>query len=801
MRRPYKDPLTGVYNFPGSREEAYGLYSYGGQYDHFWTNALTGAPSDGRSPVMTYVQDSLNPYFNNSTDWFRYAFRTGKVLNANIQASGGGAKAHYLVGVGMYNEEGIQYGTDFTRLNLLSNLNIMPAKNLNIDTRFSMSYEDRSKGVSSGFKSASKFDRIAVDPKKVSSFLPGGGMLEDKMVESLNEMIQGNKNFSLRSSFVINYDILSGLRFSVNGSVNFAMALGDLFTPMAMSEDKLNTSKFEISRNMTVMNENLLTYKKSFNDVHNLDLLLGLSFEKITENYNAGQGRGGANDNIHYIYEGFPEVPSVNTPTEDNILQHTKSDLLEQALVSYFFRVGYNYKQRYLTEFTFRRDGSSVFGDKNKYADFPALALGWAFSEEKFLDWAWWLSYGKLRVSYGRSGETFNHPYRAHGLLLAGGDFLGRPIMNVDNDPRDGGMLNRKLSWVKHDQYDFGLDIDFCDYRIKFKLDYYYRWSTGILSSSKLPNTIYLYENQWQNANDVSNEGIELELVADVLRKQDWSWRMRFNASRNWNRLKNTADGRDVGLPSGIPYHMQGRPLYMMYAFEEGKVFEDESGIPYIYHSDGAKHYLYLDRTEYPFGVGMREIKDMNGDLRTDILDQRYVGTTLPSVHGGFANEIRWKNLDLNILFSYSLGRRIIRMYGMSSLEPGDVAEGKNVYMDISKLHFWEKPGDANIEGIYPELSAHDKTMMQFYPRTTKNIERVNYIKLKQITLGYNFPKSWLNKVRLEKVRMFFTGENMLTFTNYSGPDPETVHLMDGMDNYNYYPLARKMTLGLTVNF
>lgn len=791
----YRDPLTGVYKFPTSIQEVYGIQG-AGSFDNFWRKAVTGY-SGNETPVMAIVQDSLNRFYNNSTDWFKYAFQTGQIINANVQASGGTEKTQYLVGAGYYNEKGIQKGSDFSRINMIANLNVQPVKNFSIDTRLNLSYRGRNRGT---LGAAKKFETMPIDPKKSSSFMLGGGEVEREMLKVINSQIEKNQSYSLMGSMSLKYQFMKGLVLSINGSANFALGTVDGFRPTILETDNLNLATFDIEKNLNVMNENLLNFDRKINEDHNIGALLGLSFEKNSATAYSGKGKGGASDYIHYIYDGFPEIPSTSTPTKWNILQKAFSNLQQTALLSMFFRGTYNYKERYMAEFTFRRDGSSVFGDNNKYANFPAAAVGWAFSEEPFMKRLWWLNHSKIRFSYGKSGEVFQDPYRAHGLLIPGGSFLGRPILNVDNT-NNGGMINRDLGWVQHDQYDIGLDFNFLDYKLELKVDYYYRWSSGALASTKLPATIYPYESQWINANGASNEGLEFEFVGNIITKGDWYWKTRFNLTRNWNRLKSTYNNKDVGVSNDIAYHTLGQPLYQMYTFQEGPVYDNISQIPYIYHSDGAKHTQYLSQPEYPFNAGMRQIIDSNGDLKVDRLDMLSQGSTLAVFYGGWGNDLRWKNLDLSFLFSYSFGRRIVNMFSIQSLEPKDAAGGANIYYDLSKITWWEKDGDSSIPNVFPELAAHDKTMLQFYPKTSKNVERVNYVKLKNITLGYNMPTSLCKSLRLTGLRVFVTAENLFTITNYSGPDPEMVSLYDGEDSYKNYPLARKLSVGLTVNF
>lgn len=804
LRRPYKDPLSGLSQFPENMLEGYNTAQYGGTYNSFWQSAAIGYKYDPyRPPLADVIHDSLNPLFNNSTNWYEYMFRTARVLNANIQAIGGSDKVTYLIGAGFYDEKGIVKGSDFSRINFITNLNAKPIRNLSVDSRIAFSYMGRHRGGSTG---GSKIEYLSVDPRKASSLSPASGPILDKMLQSINLTNERNENYDIRTSLNLEYNILQGLRFRTSGSVHMTIQALNLFQPRTIVEEKLNKTTGETARNLNWVNENILTFNKSFNDVHNLEMMFGLSFQKGVENIISAEGFGSISEKIHYIYKGFPELPPTGFNTNLKILQHAFTDRLEQALLSSFGRIAYNYNYRYLMEATLRRDGSSVFGSNNKYATFPAFAIGWGFSEEPFMKRMWWLNQGKLRISYGRSGETYPDPYKAFGLLQPGGEYYGRPKIETDNSLY-GGMINRDLKWVLHDQYDIGLDLAFLDYALKIKVDYYNRRSHGILAASKLPKSIYLYETKVVNANDAANEGIEFELQADLFRpekKRDFSWRTRFNISHNRNYLVNTFDNKDVGLPNGIPYHMLGRPLYMLWTFEDGPVYGNKADIPDTYDSEGRKHILYLADKVYPFGVGMKEIKDLNGDYKIDYLDQRYQGTTLPKASGGWSNEFKYKNFDLTMLFTFTLNRKMLNAAKWESLNPEEAAS-KQLLIDLQKVKFWEKPGDENIPGILPMLSAWDKTMLQYYPIFSSNIENVSYLKLKTLTLGYTFPTELTKKMHISGLRLFLTGEYLFTLTNYSGPDPETVPFMGapdyaGKDYFRAYPLARKMTFGLSIN-
>lgn len=768
------------YLFPNGYEEA----KSSGIYDRWWFNAVNHIGG------QRILQDSLNPFYNNSTNWFRHVFRPGRIINANLQASGGSEKISYLVGAGYYTERGIMQGSDFSRLNLIANLNVRPVNNLFLDSRIYMAYTDRSRGAgTSGFMSGSKIEAMTVDPKKTSSLLAPGGVHEDQLMEELNSAIEKNESYRLRTNLVLRYQFLEGLNLSVTGSIDYNQGMRNNFRPSNLDPvNKLNTSVGEIDRNLLVLNENMLTFRRSFAEKHNVDALFGISYQSDQSDYIMAQGRGGPNDLIHYIVD---ESNAVDINGETVYLKGAKTNRTEKVLISYYARLGYNYMQRYLIEGTWRRDGSSVFGQNVRWAVFPSVAVGWAFSQEEFMQWAGWLNYGKFRMSWGRSGQQFGQPYLAHGLLDIGGSFLGNNSMVSG---ATSGMLNRNLTWEESDQYDFGLDMDMFNYRFKFKLDYYYKKTRGLLYPVPLGGNWNYVTMQWQNAMQVSNEGLELETEIDIFRESAISWRMRFNISKNWNRFTKSYTGRDVDA------YVIGRPLYSIFTYEDDGYYRTDEEIPYVYDKDGNKKKLFVGTSTagnemVRFGPGMRKIEDVNGDGKIGPDDMVYKASALPLAYGGWVNEVKWKGFDLNVLFTYSIGRKMYKSYNMTSMS-GNVDQP--IFEDVQGSSFWENPGD---QSDFPRLAKYHASLMQFEGAIASNLENVHYLKMKQLTIGYNVPDKIVKSMKLSGIRVFFTGENLFTLTNYSGLDPEVVSIYSGKDDFGYYPLSRKMSVGLTVNF
>lgn len=756
--------------YPESYREA---YERGGQYDGFWNaGQLTS--------TNRVLQDSLNPFYNNQTNWWKQMFRTGKVLNANIQASGGKQGIRYMVGMGYYTENGIMYGSDFKRANFIANLSLQPAKRINLDTRFYLAYSDKSRNTKeNSFQRAYSIESMTADPMQTSTLLPAGGAVEKQVLEQLNGTVSKDDGYRMMLNAVLGVDIIKGLQFTASLGVDFSQSNTNVFEPSYLDSSGENKSTGWINRNLGLTQESLLRYTRNINDIHRFELLAGLTYTENQVHEIRGYAKRGSSDNIYYVDQNHPSTHNYGTPEEPYVLslKDYLSSYTQQVMISYLGRIAYNYKLKYLMEFTYRRDGSSAFGEAVRYADFPSVAVGWNFGEESFVkNWAHWLDVGKIRLSWGTSGQTLTDPYLAHGLINNGEAFMG-------NQGTQAPMINRKLSWEKSDQYDFGLDLDLFNYRLKLKLDYYYKYTKSLLYKVELPGDVLGSIDQWQNAMEVSNEGIELELVGDIIRNnRNWSWRTRLNASRNWNCFEKSYSGTDeMNL-------VIGRPLRGIYVYDDTGFVQNQKDVPLYSNPDGTTYYMETGASLGQYYIpGMRQLKDIDGNGRIGTGDLYYAGTTLPIVHGGWVNEVSWKNFDLNILFAYTLGRKMINAYAQNSLYSGEP-----VLLDYKKQTFWQKEGDM------PDLAA-----VGFIDRelVRSRIEKVNSLRLKTLSLGYNVPGHVLARYGISGVRVFFTGENLFLWHNYSGLDPEVVNMADGIDQLRNYPLDRKFTMGLTINF
>ena len=457
------------------------------------------------------------------------------MVNANVQAVGGTERFRYMVGLGYYDEQGIMINSGYKRANLISNLTAQFTPKLRMDTRVYLSYVDRTMNRSSSSASSkhTRYEGLSVNPSQQLTVLPATKELEAEWKKSVLGIKDRTDDYRAMVTAFLEYEFLKGLTFSASGNIDYSQSNLNKYTPGVFDEYH-NESKSEgnIGRQVMLSSEELLHYNASVNDVHNIDVLLGVNTNKEQAFSMYGYGLRGVSDDVYYYNpQKVPPVVNHGTPEFPDYAatRYYSSDFTEKRMVSYFGRLGYNYKQRYLLEFTFRRDGSSTFGEGNRWANFPSVAVGWSFSEEPFIKrlTGGWLNWGKIRGSYGKSGQTFTSAYLAHGLMnIMDKSFFGKTGITTDKP------VSPYLTWEKTRQYDLGLDMDMFNYRLNVKLDYYYKYTSSLIYDIPIPGSLYAFGAQVENAMEISNEGLELELQADILRESAVSWRMKFNMAR-----------------------------------------------------------------------------------------------------------------------------------------------------------------------------------------------------------------------------------------------------------------------------
>lgn len=754
----------------------------------------------------TIFQDSLNSFYNNATNFFPAYYDVGKVSNANIQTYGGARNMSYGMGFGFYNETGVLKGSGFQRLDLNSTMTVSPAERFHVDLRFNASYINRKRGdKTTGLGASPIIETVPGDPYQLSTLFPGeGSSVWNNILDKLSKTREDNRSVRTRANFKLSYDILPGMEVSTLVAGDYAIHRRNHFDPSYLNQSGYSNSIGETGVDLTMLNENLLSYTKQLND-HSIKLLGGMSYEYDRTEYNGGSAQNSPSDYIYYARPGFPLLGTQtssatlgSTFTQTIAFQQYQSDMQEKALLSYFSRLEYNFQRKYYLTASFRRDGSSVFGQNNRWGTFPSVAAGWTFSEEGFAKrYAPWLNFGKLRASWGKTGMQFSQNYLALGILMAGGiSYQGNSVLTPDYGQ---GLYNDKLSWEETHEVDLGTDISLFNDRLSITSDYYYRFTDKLLLPVRLPGTYNGYLNQWRNAAAISNAGVEVLVNYTVINTPHFAWKFTFNGARNWNRFEKSYNGKDVTSDYALTTAnwIIGKPLSGIYALKTDGFITSKDQVPLYYNAGGIGNYLGITNSFY-YKPGDYKIVDVNGDGVISSKDAVYMGSALPEISGGIGSDIRWNNFEAKFLFSYQLGRHMVNSMPVTSLSTDVYMHYKHpLLLDLSKATFYDQAGSS---AQYVPVQ-YDNGTYVYNALLDRFVEKVNWMKLKIFTVKYNFPAAIVRRLRMEGMQLFASGENLLTWTNYSGMDPETVSINNGYDDGMNYPLARRFTLGLTFKF
>lgn len=521
--------------------------------------------------------------------------------------------------------------------------------------------------------------------------------------------------------------------------------------------------------------ESLLTFNHTFNKKHTLGAVAGITYEQSNYGWKAMSAKGFPTD-----LTGEYDMSAALNP------QNPQSGRGQNALLSFLGRVNYSYDNRYLLTVSYRRDGSSKFAKGNKYADFASGAIAWRFTEEDFMKSVRWLSNGKLRFSYG---ETGNQGIGAYSTI----EKLG-----ISNYPLGGGMnsglaesayVNPNLKWETTSQYDLGLDLGFLNDRINFTIDLYYKKTRDLLQSLKMPQSSG-WETRMANFGNVTNKGLELSGNFHILKNKPIDWTLSANISFNKNEisgLKSDQFASDLWYGAGEVFiQRNGCPIGAIYGYVEDGYWDNEAEI----RSDPR----YANASKGTINSMIGEIKywDKNGDGAITPEDRDIIGDTNPDFIYGITNNFAWKNLSLSFFFQASHGN--------------DVFNGN--LTDVTMSNIGNIPRFAYESRWTPEnyQSAKWPKAIAGYTRawqiTNRYVEDGSYLRLKNLTVGYKFLKPIKG---IDLINLTFTATNLFTITDYSWYDPD-VNVFGGdsarrgVDLYSY-PLSRTFSLGINMTF
>jgi len=519
----------------------------------------------------------------------------------------------------------------------------------------------------------------------------------------------------------------------------------------------------------TLLTENTLSYNRKFGNIHQVNAVAGFTFQKNTSRSFIDIATNFPNDILgYYGIENAEDMPSIY------------SSSAESAIVSYLGRVNYNLKEKYLLTLTGRVDGSSRFGSNNRYAFFPSVALAWRLIQEDFIKRADIFSDLKLRVSYGKSGNDRISDY-AYIRTIGGTNYYfngGSPASGFA--PNVPG--NDNLKWETTNQFDVGIDMGFFDSRIAFTTDYYYKKTIDMLYNSEIPYTsgypVYL-----ENIGSMKNSGIEFSLrTANLV--NSFKWNTDFNISFNSNRILDLG-GKTLYVDNDTYKLKIGSWAIIQEGEQMGTFFGLESDG--IWQLDEA-----TEAAQYGNEPGDFKYIDQNNDGVIDANDRKILGHALPKFYWGMNNNFSYGNLSLDIFVQGQHGNQILNS-NRFELESGNGLSNASINM----LDRWTPENPSN------EYARANRNA-DYLKMSDRYLEDGSYIRVKTITLSYNLPVRWMSAMKIDNARIYFTGENLFTFTKYTGFDPEVSRF--GFDNtrmgYDYggYPSAKSYILGIIMN-
>jgi TonB-linked SusC/RagA family outer membrane protein len=569
-------------------------------------------------------------------------------------------------------------------------------------------------------------------------------------VSIANEAINQNFSFRTIANVYADYKILPGLTLSTKWGADFLNFREHAYESIKTVQGaKFNGLGFETYTNvLNVVSNNFLRYQKSIKK-HSMEVMGGYSFERYENRSSFIRAQDFADPGLQYINSATTIVSASTSGFESGIR-------------SFFGRANYNFDNKYLFTFSGRLDGSSRFGENNRNGFFPAASAAWRIGEESFFK-VKAISELKIRASYGLTGND-DIPQFLFAALYGITAYGGQPGVFPNNIP------NPDLKWETTAQTNLGLDIGLFDNKITATIDLYDKQTKDLLLSRPLP-TSSGFSVVTQNVGRVQNRGIELSLTTDNLPGRTLSWNTRLNISANRNKVLELYNNQPIDdLGRGSNRIEEGQPIGIFYNYEWLGVDPSTGDV------------VYAD-------------KNFDGEITTD--DRTMVGNPHPDFIGGITNTFEYKGIDLSIFFQGSYGND---MFNGSRLFLESLQGGDNQLEIVNRR--WQKPGD-----ITPIPDATNDPVRAASNRRSSSrfIEDGSYLRLKNLTLGYSFNKDLLRDKKISGLRLYFSGQNLLTFTNYSGLDPEVNYrgnenAVIGTDFFTY-PQARAYTFGLNLTF
>ena len=709
-----------------------------------------GLINSGESEIDATAKANVNYPRGVNTNWNDEVLRSGITQNIEVSASGGSKKTKFFVSGSYYDQEGAVIASDMNRASGRLNLNHTANEKLNFGVNVSLSVVDQN--TPSG---SSAF----ANPVFAADLIPGS-------IPVYNEDGEYNYDFSALNGFnpvgLATMDIknLNQIR-SINSGFLQWNIIPDLSFKTTFGYDYLDIDEFEwgnphegdranenglgqksIFKNIRVTTSNILIYDKQILDDHNFNFLVGFEAEEnsLAQTYTSGQ---------NYPNDKVFTLANAAEPTS------AYSSLIESAMVSYLGQLKYNYAGKYYFSASFRRDGSSKFGADVRFANFWSVGGTWRISEESFMSSLDMINNLKLRASYGTNGNSGIPDYLALGLYGYGRDYNGNPGSTPEQ------IANPDLTWEQNELLDIALEFRIYDF-LSGSVDYYQRTTSDLLLEVPLSLTTG-YRISWQNIGEMVNKGWEIELTSENLKGGDFEWFTDFNIAFNTNEITKLKNDEDI--MEGTKIRRVGEDYQTFYRKEWAGV-NPANGDPLWYTANGGVTSNYNDA------------------------ELRLAGSASPDFFGGLTNTLSYKGIEFSFMFSYQYGNMIYDQWAFVLESDGNFPTYNHSSVQLDR---WQKPGD--VTDVPRRVDGNSSNSSS---GSTRYLHDGSYLRLKNITLGYNLPQNIVSKINLSNARIYAQASNLWTLTNYEGHDPEAQ--VSGIMDYDL-PNVTTLTFGLELKF
>lgn len=706
------------------------------------------------------------------TDWTDALLRTAAMQNYSVSYSGGTDKSNYYVSGSVFDQNGIVINTSYRRYTLQFNNESKVRPWLKFGNNVTLSHDTKKNGDYSILNTLASLPTQSIYNEDGTYSGPGteaqyyGDLRNPIGTARLNNTT--TKGYNVLGNLYGEASLFDKVTYKMTGGIDFKFWDENNFTPKYDWQPipVVNSYRSEQSnKSLTYLWDNTLTYMDTFNEKHNLNVMIGSSAQNNTYNYSKASIQGFLSDSNNQLNNGLLD-PTVGGSKN------------EWALLSFFGRVNYSFNDKYLLTATVRRDGTSRITKANRWGTFPSFSGAWRLSEESFYKRNNILSDIKIRMGYGVTGNqgVLDNYAAVTRLKTSQYVFNGTPVSTL----YPLVMPNPDIKWETVKQGNIGFDASLFKQRINVTFDAYVKNTTDMLVSMVVPITTGYSDiyTPMINAGKVRNTGWELTVASQNI-KGDFEWNTDFNISYNKNKIIKL--NNNVSIYSGYQQHTVGLPVGSFYGWVTNGIFQNWNEVnSYAYQYQG---------TDAANGTAPGDIKflDINNDGVVNDYDRTYIGNPTPAWNFSMTNSFSYRNFDMQVFLQGVAGNDIYNANRVT-------LEGMYTVRNQTKkvLNRWTGEGTSNSmpRAIYSDPNKNTRTSTRF-------IENGSYLRLKNLTLGYTLPESLIKKASINSLRFYMSAQNLLTLTKYSGFDPE---IQGGVDNSNY-PLTRTISFGVDLKF